>query len=417
MDEPENVRRFKKWFTENGGQVHPHVRFEGVTSGFSVVAAEDIPPETTAISCPFSLAVTPELSKHALLTLFKTDHTTTLDAWSERQLICTYLCMHWVVDSPEDSSVLLHRPYLNTLPSADKLRTPLHFTQSELDALRGSNLYGATLDRQRELQAEWTQCQTVVSAANEEWGQRFIWEQYLTAATYLSSRAFPSTLLSPNPSLVATSTSYPVLLPGVDALNHARAQPVSWVVARVPKGSTASSDLAITLVLHAGTPRGRELLNNYGPKPNAELILGYGFALPANPDDTIVLKLGGASSAQSQSRWEVGRDARGAEPVWAAVLAAVTADADAIDIEDVFCAADVLGEMAQNLLKRLPQPLHADDAAGIRPDVAEMIGYYLEGQRDILQSLIQFAQEKERQAEEAAREQGVLEIVNEDVEE
>lgn len=46
------------------------------------------------------------------------------------------------------------------------------------------------------------------------------------------------------------------------------------------------------------------MFNNYGPKPNSELLLGYGFVLPNNPEDTIVLKLGG-----SEKRHEIGRDA------------------------------------------------------------------------------------------------------------
>ena len=58
----------------------------------------------------------------------------------------------------------------------------------------------------------------------------FLSEMYQKAATYLSSRAFPSTLLSSNPSLVVTPSSYPVLLPGVDMFNHKRAQPVSWTI-------------------------------------------------------------------------------------------------------------------------------------------------------------------------------------------
>src|ERR1700730_9139603 len=41
---------------------------------------------------------------------------------------------------------LIHSPYLDTLPSPTHLRTPLHFTKEETDALRGTNVYGATLD-------------------------------------------------------------------------------------------------------------------------------------------------------------------------------------------------------------------------------------------------------------------------------
>ena len=313
--------------------------------------------------------------------------------------------------------VLAHRPYLDILPSADKLRTPLHFTHDELEAFRGSNLYGATHDRQREWQEECNQCREAFAAVNPTWANEFTWcvvggsfanvieldvcfgrERYLTAATYLSSRAFPSTLLSPEPSLIPTVSSHPVLLPGVDSLNHARAHPVSWVVSDTPTPNSTTRRVrlwrnvsvvmlnltrsehtqAISLVLRTSTPSGQELFNNYGPKPNAELILGYGFSLPHNPDDTIVLKIGGGNPAGgSQPKFEVGRNARGAEPVWNAVLAAICGDPEEKTVEDELDAAEMLAEMAENLRNRLPQPKQAGH--DVRPEVATMLEHYLEG--------------------------------------
>ena len=344
--------------------------------------------------------------------------------------------------------VLRHDPYLRTLPSSDKLRTPLHFTDVELSAFRGSNLFGATLDRKRQWEAEWRQCKDVVASVNTDWAKEFTWylfslsshrlyvqltsecrERYLTAATYLSSRAFSSTLLSDTPTLVTTDTSHPVLLPGIDALNHARGHPVSWVVSApsqtyAPPSSSPPQEPSIALVIHTPTPRGEQLLNNYGPKPNAELVLGYGFSLPANPDDTIVLKIGGPSASSSSSvGWEVGRNARGAEPVWEAVLAAVRAqapeeweenekgDGDAT-VGDELCAANMLAEMAQELHDRLP-PFPPEAPGAIRPEVLHMLEHYLEGQRDILQSLVAFAQEKETRALQKAKELG-LNVVEEE---
>jgi hypothetical protein len=70
---------------------------------------------------------------------------------------------------------LIHSPYLATLPSPDKLRTPLHFTTAELDALRGTNLHGATLDRRRAWEAEWERCRADVSAVSTEWGGALTW--------------------------------------------------------------------------------------------------------------------------------------------------------------------------------------------------------------------------------------------------
>lgn len=256
-------------------------------------------------------------------------------------------------------------------------------------------------------------------------------EKYLTASTYLSSRAFPSTLLASTPSLIATPSSHPVLLPGIDSLNHARAHPVSWVVSSpIVDGSTQQH---ISLIIHTPAPKGAELLNNYGPKPNSELILGYGFSLPNNPDDTIVLRIGRAPSASVPpnrvNTWEVGRNARGAEPVWEAVLAANAVraaasaeddedyedDTPAADAENELFAAQTLAEMAEHLHDRLP-PFPPVRAAEMRPEVVQMLEHYREGQRDILRALVEFAREKEARALEALRELG-LDVVDEEDEE
>ncbi|KZT69429.1 SET domain-containing protein [Daedalea quercina L-15889] len=415
----DNIPTFIQWFSNNDGRFHPNVSFQAGPSGYSVIATQDIPSDTTVVSCPFNLAVTPDVSRRALISVLGSADTS-LSTWSERQLICSYLCLHWIFgESRYHQDVLAHWPYLKTLPSADKLRTPLHFTSTELEAFRGSNLYGATLDRHRDWQQEWTQCRGLFSTVNSAWAGEFTWERYLTAATYLSSRAFPSTLLSPEPSLAPTSSSHPVLLPGVDALNHARAHPVSWVVSNITAPNSLSSEntQTISLVLRTSTASGQELFNNYGPKPNAELILGYGFSLPENPDDTIVLKIGGnpaGSASASQPKYEVGRNASGADPVWNTVLAAICGDPEESTVEDELDGAEMLAEMVENLRNRLPQP----GAAGqdLRPEVATMLEHYLEGQREILHSLIAFARDKERQAIQKAREQG-LQIVDEEAEE
>ncbi|KAH9915320.1 SET domain-containing protein [Fomitopsis serialis] len=417
----DDIVTLSEWLSSNGGRFHPDVSFRAGPSGYSVIAGQDILPGTTVVSCPFKLAITPEVSRQALISVLTSTDLSPLDTWSERQLICSYICLHWILGESSNRDVLKHWPYLNTLPSADKLLTPLHFTATEIEAFRGSNLYGATHDRQRDWQQEWRQCQELFSAANSPWGSEFTWERYLTAATYLSSRAFPSTLLSPEPSLVPTSTSHPILLPGVDALNHARAHPVSWVVSATSPVSYSELNVglsensqSISLVLRTGTQSGHELFNNYGPKPNAELILGYGFSLPHNPDDTIVLKIGGAAPGSgSQPKYEVGRDASGAELVWGAILAAICEDPEEVTVEDELDAAEMLVEMAEDLRNRLPQPRAA--AQDLRPEVATMLEHYLEGQRDIMHSLIAFARDKQRQAIQQAREQG-LQIVDEETE-
>ncbi|KAG6861561.1 hypothetical protein C0995_014857 [Termitomyces sp. Mi166 len=198
-----------------------------------------------------------------------------------------------------------------------------------------------------------------------------------------------------------------LLLPGIDALNHGRKQPVSWLVSYPDTNVTSTATPKISLVLHNPFTRGQELLNNYGAKPNSELILGYGFALPQNPDDTIVLKIGGSSE-----KWEIGRSARGAEGLWNEILTSVQQTPDSLNYEDQLDAAGTMLDMLQALLDRLP-PDRDDRGVDMRPEVAVMLDYYVEGQRDILESLVNFAHEKERLAIEQARAEGI-EIVLEE---
>jgi hypothetical protein len=48
------------------------------------------------------------------------------------------------------------------------------------------------------------------------------------------------------------------------------------------------------------------VFNNYGPKSNEELLLGYGFTLPNNPDDVVTLKLGARRPPRGNSVGERG---------------------------------------------------------------------------------------------------------------
>ena len=202
-------------------------------------------------------------------------------------------------------------------------------------------------------------------------------------------------MISQDPSVAASADSYPVLLPGVDSLNHARGRPVSWVVDPLPPADTSrdfDQSFGLSLVIHSRTLLGEELLNNYGAKPNAELILGYGFSLEGNPDDTIVLSIGGgpatpASNTAEKKRWEVGRSARGIEGVWRHVLDAISSASQpeeaeepaVVRLENQLEAASMLSVMCQSYLGRLPQILNDGRTPKLRPEVWKMFTHYAEG--------------------------------------
>ncbi|KAH7877122.1 SET domain-containing protein [Lentinula edodes] len=408
--EDPNATALKVWLTQNNGYFDPNTGFCKTNSGFSIIAKTSLAAESTIVTTPFSLAITRKVAAEALVQILKNQ--SAVESWNERQCIASYLCFHHILNG--ESLNLRHRPYVQTLPTPDQLRTGLFLSSAERELFQGTNLYGAIQEREQEWKSDWNQCHNVVAGVEEAWARAFTWELYLTSASHISSRAFPSTLLSKNPSLLSSPSTEPILLPGIDSLNHARGQPVSWVVT-YPNELNQTPEPCISLILHSPTPAGSELFNNYGAKPNSELILGYGFSLAENPDDTIILKIGGGGS--DTKKWEIGRSSRGeeglgAEGLWTEVLSLISQDTT-YNYEDELDASSMLGEMIRSVIEKLPTSKRSLDPGQIRPDVIEMFRNYLEGQRDILDSLLAFVNAKEQSAIEKARSEGV-DIVLED---
>jgi hypothetical protein len=100
----------------------------------------------------------------------------------------------------------------------------------------------------------------------------------LWAATIFTSRAFISTHILPGREII------PILFPVIDILNHSVSAKVEW---------DFQPHQSFTLkCLEGGTfQAGQELFNNYAPKQNDELLLGYGFCLEDNPIEQFALKL------------------------------------------------------------------------------------------------------------------------------
>jgi len=152
---------------------------------------------------------------------------------------------------------------------------------------------------------------------------------------------------------------------------------------------------------------GAEIFNNYGAKPNSELLLGYGFTLPDNPDDTIVLKIGGGAGDDAP-RYEVGRGARGADSVWEAIVEALKAQEDgeeAPEWQNVLDGADMLRSMTEALLARLPS---VPVPGALCAEIADMIGHYVSGQHEVLQDLVEYANRREADGVAMARREGVV---------
>jgi hypothetical protein len=74
-----------------------------------------------------------------------------------------------------------------------------------------------------------------------------------------------------------------MLLPGIDMLDHKRAQKILW--------SFEADNSGARIYCQQPILEGEIAFNNYGPKSNEELLMGYGFCFEPNPEDHVVLKL------------------------------------------------------------------------------------------------------------------------------
>jgi hypothetical protein len=242
-----------------------------------------------------------------------------------------------------------------------------------------------------------------------------------------------------NPPSLSSKNAVPVLVPLVDALNHARSTPISWSVDKLENG-TASSQMmtkSLSLVSHKRTEPFEEVFNNYGAKPNDELLLGYGFTLANNSEDVLLLKLPG-----SERRFKILRAALGlgeSEAVWNEIgrrlQEGFATDEDDLDVafaELQLEIGQILPEMLRDLKAKLPLAAAFDPSLPeIRSEVREMVWNYIEGmqlplplrkepsrltctvistptgQREILEDLTAFAETRLKTAIEGAQELGI----------
>ena len=133
---------------------------------------------------------------------------------------------------------------------------------------------------------------------------KFLRHLFKWSAAIFTSRCFPSRALGPESgqdwtgynfnasgqrqavSLDISRVSpenldFPVLFPGLDAVNHNHEARVDW----------AFDPGRFSMSVHDGVEDGAEVFNNYGPKSNDQLLMGYGFCIPNNPHDKVMLTL------------------------------------------------------------------------------------------------------------------------------
>ncbi|KAF2104297.1 SET domain-containing protein [Rhizodiscina lignyota] len=307
MTSTERCQRLVSWFRQNGGHFHPDVELvENEQFGLHVVAQQPLePPENTLdkeqqdggaeeaapgaieiCSTPVQLTIShlnasgsrPELQTELKIPVF--DNASSKLTGHVPESTVAYLVL---IEQRLLGEQSFWYPYLSCLPTEAELTTPLYFSSDDLQWLLGTNLHTSSTDPSRssvELRREmwkgdWQQACDALRALGVDVSQ-YTWEMFLWAASMFSSRCFPSNLTLPN-----RGEPFSLLYPVLDCLNHEFGAKATWFF----------KDGSFSLSVEKALKKGEQVFNNYAPKGNEELLLGYGFTLPGNSADEVMVRL------------------------------------------------------------------------------------------------------------------------------
>ncbi|GJJ70071.1 hypothetical protein EMPS_02420 [Entomortierella parvispora] len=260
---PSKQKRFVQWLVDNNAHF-PKLEFRDDDEGCgSVYASADIVEDEVFLIIPFHpLVITDTLARKNLEPLLVNLPSNT--ALDNRTALTLFL-----IQQVELGSASFFHPYLDMIPS--RIHTALEFDNQDMEFLHGTNAFLTVQELKETLKARYSATMALVSQQMDP--AIYTWERFLWAETVISSRTFPAHLFGDD------VEGELVLIPLGDTLNHKSRHKVTWI--KTPQGLEMSS---------AAVGKGEQMYNNYGPKSNEELLVGYGFCTVDNEDDTVTLK-------------------------------------------------------------------------------------------------------------------------------
>ncbi|KAF2130441.1 SET domain-containing protein [Dothidotthia symphoricarpi CBS 119687] len=264
-----------QWYTHQGGWLSPdvHILFSHAR-GFHMQALRPLSSPNVA-SCPLRLTL-------SCLNLDPTQKelipvTSPLQQCRGKipDHILTYLLL---IEQRKKGKESPWYAYIACLPGPESMTTPLWFDEHDVSFLAGTSLAPATKERKADMHKQWEQAVGVMREVGIATADEIHLDLLLWAATIFTSRAFISTHILPDQETI------PILFPVVDILNHSVSAKVEW-------DFQPHRSFTLKCLDGATFGPGEELFNNYAPKQNDELLLGYGFCLADNPIEQFALKL------------------------------------------------------------------------------------------------------------------------------
>ena len=99
VKEPPAVAPFRKWLLSNGALIHEELYFRIGVNGLSVYTKAKLPHDSQVVSCPFGLIITANSCQRSLFDLCVATGRLPgpFSLLNERQIVCAYLILHWIV--------------------------------------------------------------------------------------------------------------------------------------------------------------------------------------------------------------------------------------------------------------------------------------------------------------------------------
>nr|POE74652.1 ribosomal lysine n-methyltransferase set10 [Quercus suber] len=288
------------WLRSNGGRLDSSLSIaHSAAAGLHWRANAPIPAGTSLITVPHSLALS---YLNALV-----DDAYPIFRNQRHRLKIENIGFFYLMVQYVNREQSFWRPYLDSLPKPESdFCTPLWFReQDDLEWVVGTDVLHTAKGRLEIYKQYHATGVEVLREAGID-PSPYTWDLFLWAVTMFTSRSFSSNAIRPQDSKYWTTykqsleggrrqavlldmshtpaedLDFSVLFPVLDAGNHRLEAKVDWTFD--PGRFTVTS-----LEEYAA---GQEVYNNYGAwKGNSELFMGYGFCIPGNPNETVMLTL------------------------------------------------------------------------------------------------------------------------------
>lgn len=264
------VAALVEWCQNQGARIDPRLSFEySFDKGISTLyrPSEDELNQSNPLHICVGIPKNMILDSNSAKSWFEREIPGFHTGLSSSVLFKAYLAYMLTEDESKQSA------YVKLLPKADEIRSPLTYNEDEMNLLRDTNLYQGTQVKLSQLKTEYG----VLIYDIGDSLRKISFHDFLWGHLILSSRAFPYKLVdkTADPSSV-------MMLPLLDFMNHKPMSKVTWNF----DGSQFKVDVVVD-----NPSREIEVCNNYGPKGNEELLMGYGFVLPDNEFNCLQLSL------------------------------------------------------------------------------------------------------------------------------